>query len=161
MESRYTTRITCNESKPGRVWPGVGTGALVVHNGSLLMVLRDSSHGAGTWSVPGGWVEKNEHPFRGAEREVLEETGVEVKAVCEFGWTSAIHPDEDIHAVTLWVICQYVSGVPTVVEPEKCPVVAWVRLGGVDCRPLFTPLEQWWDGNYQRLIEYMKEIAKS
>lgn len=126
--------------KPGREWPGVGTGALVVAQGSLLMVRRAGAHGAGTWSVPGGWVEFGEHPGAGAEREVLEETGVTVKAHSSAGWTSVYHEDERIHAVTLWVACTYVSGEPTVVEPDKCPEVRWVPRREIATLPLFQPL---------------------
>lgn len=130
--------------KPGRVWPGIGTGAVVKREGCLLMVLRAGSHGADQWSVPGGWVEMWEDPAKGAEREALEETGVKVRAMASLGWTDAQHPNEGIHAVTLWVRCAYVSGDPSVVEPEKCPAVEWVPFSMVGRRPLFKPLESWW-----------------
>lgn len=35
----------------------------------------------GVWVIPGGHLEPNEYPHEGAKREVLEETGVEVKIV--------------------------------------------------------------------------------
>lgn len=135
--------------RPGSAWPGVGVGALVIKDERLLMIQRAGAHGAGKWSVPGGWVELWESPFDTAVREVFEETGVVVTAsvlpldplVC---WTNSPHPDEGVHAITLWVVCYYVSGEPTVVEPAKCPVVEWVPLEKVGNLPLFAPLNAVW-----------------
>jgi len=108
------------------------------------MIQRTGSHGAGTWSVPGGWVELWEDPLDGAVREVLEETRIVVANPRPLGWTDAQHHDEGVHAVTLWVQCDYVSGQPTVVEPEKCPRVEWVSFDLVDQLPLFHPMATWW-----------------
>ncbi len=131
--------------KPGREWPGVGTGAVVIHQRHLLMVERAGSHGAGTWTVPGGWIEFGEDPLAGAVREVFEETGVKVEALGSPGWTSAVHPgDPAVHAITLWVRCIWVEGEPIVTEPAKCPRVEWVPFGEVMDRPLFAPFNYWW-----------------
>lgn len=130
--------------KPGRQWPGVGVGAIVKHRDRLLMVRRDGAHGAGKWSVPGGWVEMWESPLQAAEREVLEETGLRVGALSGLGWSDSQHRDDGIHAVTLWVGCVYLSGKPSVVEPDKCPEVAWIPLTEVRNRPLFEPMDEWW-----------------
>lgn len=136
--------------KPGRAHPGIGVGAIVVKDGCLLMVRRDGAHGAGTWSVPGGWVELWEDPFDAAAREVLEETGVTVGPLWQKGWTDSQHQYEEVHAVTLWVECRYWSGEPQVTEPEKCPEVKWVPLAEVLNRPLFHPLRRWWPANSAR-----------
>lgn len=139
--------------KPGREWPGVGTGAVVVKDEALLMVHRAGAHGAGTWSVPGGWVEFGEHPVTGAIREVLEETGITVAFPKPLDWTSVVHPGdppdfpEEVHAITLWVSCRWVSGQPRVTEPEKCPEVRWVPFDEVLDLPLFDPLADWWPMN--------------
>lgn len=37
--------------------PHPGIGCFVVRNGRFLMGRRHGAHGAGTWSVPGGWIE--------------------------------------------------------------------------------------------------------
>ena len=139
-------------AKPGRQFPGVGTGAVIIQDHpqlgyvpSMLMVYRQGAHGAGTWSVPGGWVDFWEDPMRGAEREVMEECGIVVQALAPRGWTNEFHEDsgERIQAVTLWVECEHVSGTIKVMEPEKCPRVEWVPLRDVTQRPLFQPLATW------------------
>lgn len=130
--------------KPGRVFPGVGVGAVVVHDDRLLMVQRAGAHGAGTWSIPGGWLEMWEDPLRAAEREVAEETGVIVQARERSGWGDAHFVDDGVHAITLFVLCDYLSGEPRILEPDKCPDVEWVPLEVVDDRRLFRPFDSWW-----------------
>jgi 8-oxo-dGTP diphosphatase len=60
--------------------PVVGVGAIVVADGSLLMVQRGQEPAAGLWSIPGGRVEPGESLAQALEREVAEETGLEVVA---------------------------------------------------------------------------------
>lgn len=59
--------------------PGLGVGVLVIENGRVLLGKRKGSHGAGTWSAPGGHLEYGESIENCAEREVLEETGLRIR----------------------------------------------------------------------------------
>lgn len=110
--------------------PGVnaGIGAVVIRDDRLLMLHR-SRHGVG-WTVPGGWVELGEHPWEAAEREVMEETGVIVRATQTGSWTSV--QGDDIHSITLWVFCDWVEGEPENLEPEKHHEVCWVPLDDIE-----------------------------
>jgi ADP-ribose pyrophosphatase YjhB (NUDIX family) len=54
-------------------------GAVVVHEGRLLVVRRGHDPGRGLWSVPGGRVEAGESLEAACAREVLEETGLRVR----------------------------------------------------------------------------------
>jgi ADP-ribose pyrophosphatase len=60
--------------------PRVAVGAVVCHDNKVLLVLRDQSPAKGLWAIPGGSVELGETLQVAAEREVLEETGLRVKA---------------------------------------------------------------------------------
>lgn len=124
----------------------VGVGAIVERGGHLLMIRRGgvgafASDGLGTWSVPGGWLERGETPHEAAEREVLEETGVVVVALEDVGFVCCESYNGLFQIVTLFVRCGYAGGEPTVTEPDKCPEVGWVALSEVDDLPLFSPLE--------------------
>ena len=56
-------------------------GAVVHHpDGRLLLIRRGHAPHAGRWSLPGGRVEAGETPEQAVEREVREETGLEVRA---------------------------------------------------------------------------------
>ena len=48
-------------------------------DGGIVLVQRDIEPGYGKWTFPGGFVERGERTESAAEREVLEETGLEVK----------------------------------------------------------------------------------
>ena len=54
-------------------------GALVVDNGRLLLVRRARDPYAGSWDVPGGFLEEGERPLDGLRRELREETGLDVE----------------------------------------------------------------------------------
>jgi 8-oxo-dGTP diphosphatase len=52
--------------------PKVGIGVFIFKDGKFLMGCRKGTHGAGTWSVPGGHLEFGESFEECAEREALE-----------------------------------------------------------------------------------------
>ena len=60
--------------------PVVGIGAVVIHEGRVLLVRRGVAPSRGLWAVPGGALELGETLQQGAEREILEETGVAIRA---------------------------------------------------------------------------------
>ncbi len=54
---------------------GVAAVAIINKDGKILMGLRRDIK---KWTNPGGHIEKGESPLTGAQREVLEETGVDI-----------------------------------------------------------------------------------
>ena len=58
--------------------PKLVAGALFEADGGMLLVQRDIEPGYGKWTFPGGFVERGEKAETAAEREVLEETGLEI-----------------------------------------------------------------------------------
>ena len=59
--------------------PKLVAGALFEADGGVLLVKRDIEPGYGKWTFPGGFVERGETAEAAAQREVLEETGLEVR----------------------------------------------------------------------------------
>ena len=59
--------------------PIVGVGAVIVHDGQVLIVKRRYEPLAGRWSLPGGTVELGETLEAGVIREMREETGLDVE----------------------------------------------------------------------------------
>jgi len=61
--------------------PIVGTGALILQGGRLLLIKRGVQPGRGKWSVPGGLVELGENVHDAMIRETKEEVGLDVEAI--------------------------------------------------------------------------------
>jgi 8-oxo-dGTP diphosphatase len=60
--------------------PAPAAGAVVILEGKLLMVKRASDPYQGDWCIPAGFIEWEESPRHCAERELKEETGLDIVA---------------------------------------------------------------------------------
>jgi|SRR5579864_627524 len=94
--------------------PMVGVGAIIVKNGSVVLVKRGHAPQLGEWSIPGGLVELGETVRQGAEREALEETSLVVRATELLGVFERLVPDDQkrirFHYVLVDFLCEVVSG---------------------------------------------------
>lgn len=116
--------------------PTLGVGAVVLLDGSLLMVQRAHDPGAGMWSIPGGRVEAGEYLVHAVHREVLEETGLAVEVGDLLGIHEVIGP---AHYVVLDYSAE-VIGDPTPRASGDAADVRWVRMdaiGSLNCTPRF------------------------
>jgi len=119
----------------------VGIGVFIIKDGKFLMQRRQGSHGAGSWSVPGGHLEFGESFEDTARREVMEETGLEIKNIRFAAVTNDIFAEENKHYVTVWMLSEWASGVVENREPEKCTAQAWHTFDDLP-EPLFLPWKQ-------------------
>ena len=72
------------QGKSSREYPDrplVGVGGVVVEHGRALLIRRGSEPLLGEWSIPGGTLELGETLEEGVARELLEETGLEVRVI--------------------------------------------------------------------------------
>lgn len=60
--------------------PRVAVGAVVFNNNRVLLVRRGQPPSEDLWAIPGGSVEIGETLQEAAEREILEETGITIRA---------------------------------------------------------------------------------
>lgn len=98
-------------------------GAVVVDAGRLLLIQRGRGPGEGYWSVPGGRVEPGETLAEAVEREVLEETGLQVRCGVFIGWVERVA--EDHHFVILdFAATLMVDAEPT--AADDAAAVMWV-----------------------------------
>ena len=70
----------------------------------------------GKWCMPGGWADVGETPSEMVEREVMEESGFEVRASRLIGIYDANrenHPGTLFHAYKIVFHCELVGGEPT------------------------------------------------
>ena len=132
----------------------IGIGVFVFKDGKFLMGKRMSSHGEGSWSVPGGHLEFGESFADTAKREVLEETGVNIKNIRFGAVTNDYFEKEHKHYVTVWMLSDHESGEATILEPEKYVNQKWIDFDTLPS-PLFLPWEQLLNS------DFMENIKKS
>jgi ADP-ribose pyrophosphatase YjhB (NUDIX family) len=94
--------------------PIVGVGAVIIRDQRAVIVRRGGEPLAGEWSIPGGVLELGETLRQGAEREVLEETGLTVRAGEVIEVFDSIVPDAagrtQYHYVLIDFLCECISG---------------------------------------------------
>lgn len=73
-----------------KMWrdPKVVAGAVVLCEDEILLVQRQNEPQSGLWSLPAGFVNRQEEPSIAAQREVLEETQIHVEVSGVLGLTS-------------------------------------------------------------------------
>lgn len=94
--------------------PFVGVGAIIIEDDRVALVRRGHPPLKGKWSIPGGVLEVGETLRAAAEREVREETGLEVEIGELLGVFDRVVPDEEgqirYHYVLIDFLCRRVSG---------------------------------------------------
>ncbi|MDZ7751246.1 MAG: NUDIX hydrolase [Gammaproteobacteria bacterium] len=104
----------------GKEYPGAplaAVGAVVIHGGRVLLVRRRDEPNAGQWAIPGGSVHLGETLAAAAEREVLEESGIRVRAGRPIYAFDRVERDEAgrvrHHYVVVDVLAEYLAGDPS------------------------------------------------
>ena len=96
--------------------PQLAVGAIVFRQDAVLLVQRNQPPKQGEWAIPGGKVNLGETLQHAAEREVLEETGIQIRAFEPVYAFDLIETDEQgelrWHYVIVDPIAEYVAGEP-------------------------------------------------
>lgn len=115
--ARHTTLdageiLRLNADEFGYATPKVDVRGVVVRDGKVLLVheLADP----GFWTLPGGWADVNETPSTAVEREILEESGFETRAVqllAVYDRDAQGHsPPHPYHVYKLFFRCELLGG---------------------------------------------------
>jgi 8-oxo-dGTP diphosphatase len=94
--------------------PIVGVGAVIFHEGRVLLIQRGQAPMQGEWSLPGGALEIGETLEEGVKREVLEETSLVVEPVAMVEVFDRIARDDggrvQFHYVLVDYLCRVAGG---------------------------------------------------
>ena len=110
----------------GNEHPVVGVGGVVIRDGRVLLIRRAQEPLKGQWSIPGGHLEWGETIAHAVARELLEETGLEVRVGELLEVVERIGPSEEgdgrgaapsgssprFHYVILDYLCEAATGAP-------------------------------------------------
>ncbi len=95
--------------------------AVVVRDGFVLLGRRAREPFAGMWEVPGGFVERGEHPADAAVREVREELGVDVVLTGLVG----MYLEQSSRGESLLITCYAGTTEATEAVPDPHEVSGW------------------------------------
>jgi ADP-ribose pyrophosphatase len=108
--------------------PVVAVGAVVFKDHKVLLIQRANPPAKGLWAIPGGSVELGETLQQAAEREIQEETGINIQAgepiltfdLIERGPAGRVR----FHYVIVDLNADYISGEP---QPgDDAALAAWI-----------------------------------
>ncbi|WP_420638112.1 NUDIX hydrolase [Candidatus Poriferisocius sp.] len=134
--------------------PELCVGAVVVREGSILLIRRGNPPGEGRWSVPGGRVHRGERLVDAVRRELREETGLDGHVGDAMGWTELIGRRRHYVVVDYWVTVTP-DGPPR--AGSDATDAAWVGLDDVDRWDLVDGLRQFLADHH--VIEKVAEQA--
>ncbi len=119
--------------------PIVGVAGVVVFEGKVLLIRRGQEPMRGSWSLPGGALETGETMLEGVVREVMEETGLQVRPLELLAMLDRIVRDEqgavEYHYVLLDWLCELADeAVGSAARAgSDATEVAWVDAEAMDC----------------------------
>lgn len=101
-----------HETYPDR--PQVAVGAIVFEKERVLLVRRGQPPAKGLWAIPGGKIELGETLQEAAEREIREETGINIRAGAPVFTFDLVDRDDigriRFHYVIVDLIADYIDG---------------------------------------------------
>ena len=129
------------ENNSGRQYPQlpqVAVGAIVIKDNRVLLVKRGKAPSNGQWAIPGGRVELGETLQEAVERELLEETNIEINAgEPAYCFDVIVRDDRDrvqYHYVIIDLKAEYVSG--EVQRGDDAVEAAWISANEIASLPV-------------------------
>lgn len=113
-----------SKSKRGDVW--LGAAGLVVNQKNEWLVVKKRYGGLhGKWSLPAGFVEKNETVDQAALREVKEETGIDCRLLGMIGFRSGVIKGRISDNMAVFLLSPIEDGQAIQAQQEELYEAAW------------------------------------
>ena len=116
--------------------PVIGVGGVIIDRGRVVLIRRGSEPLLGQWSIPGGTLEIGETLEEGVARELLEETGIQIRVLelielfdriyRDNGPAAATHKKKPrFHYVIADYLCENIGGEPRAGSDVTDLAFAW------------------------------------
>lgn len=126
----YPTKFACHF---------IGVGGVVFHNTQVLLVKLTYGPAIGKWLIPGGLVDPGETLQEAVQREVLEETGQNIKPLGIIGIRSMVRSTDNLTDLYCIFLCQLESDPkPLIKEDEEIREVRWLTMNELNEDPTVT-----------------------
>jgi 8-oxo-dGTP diphosphatase len=114
--------------------PRVGVGAVVLHEGRVLLVQRGGRPSPGKWSLPGGLVELGETTAEAVRREIAEECSCDIRVVGICGVIDRVVRDAEGRVRYHYVLIDYLAYTDSdaIEAGDDAADACWVPIDQVD-----------------------------
>ncbi|MEM7033012.1 MAG: NUDIX hydrolase [Chloroflexota bacterium] len=121
-------------------YPRVAVGALVMFEDKVLLVKRGKPPASGVWALPGGRVEWGESLIQAVQREVIEETGINIEVgKIIYTFDSITRNDQGgiaFHYIIIDFLAHPVEPVSEPVADDDADDAAWLTLDQINALPM-------------------------
>jgi mutator protein MutT len=133
--------------------PVVGIGAIIIHEGKIVLIKRGNEPSKGKWTVPGGLVELGESPEQAVIRETKEEISLDVENPTLIDVVSNVDVDEKGKVKYHYVIIDYLVKVKngTAQASSDAADLRWVPFDEVEKYDLTTSFRLFFRNNRKSL----------
>lgn len=133
--------------------PVAGVGAVIVHDGKIVLIKRANEPSRGKWTIPGGLVELAESPETAVIREAKEETGLDVDDPVLIDVVSNVDYDEESKVKYHYIIIDYLVHVMSgeAKAASDAMELRWVPFGEVEELNLTASFRLFFRNNREKL----------
>lgn len=105
----------------------VGMGIIIENKDGKVLIGKRKGSFAEKYSIPGGKLDEGEHFEEGIAREILEETGIQVRNPKVIALTNNLetYKEDGVHFISIIFHTKEFTGTPKIMEPDKCESWDW------------------------------------
>ena len=131
--------------------------AVIVRDEKVLLTRRSIEPGLGKWDLPGGFMEKGEHPHDALKREIHEELGVDLSSYKLLDFFMDEYGDGGDSTLNIAFICQ-IEKDPWINDHTEFDEIRWFDFNNIPGAVAFQNVTDILEA-YQRLVSRMQDFA--